>query len=168
MHKIATDSDDHKIVIRKQARARVRVPDGDYLAQFVGPIREARSGRGIEQDVWLIEPNVVVPLFANMPKGDITPSTKIGQILAALEVPVTEPLCTDTLMGRRCWVQVRTATYTVAYDGDLERRTKVLLQKTAPGRVSSASSESHGVTSETESSRAGGTVCIWSRRCRDL
>ena len=125
--KIATDSDDHKIIIRKQAPAPVRVPDGEYLAQFVGHIREARSGQGIVQDVWLMEPDVMVPLFANLPKRVITPSTKIGQILAALGVPVTEPLCTDTLMGRRCWVEVRAASYTVAYDGDLERRTKVPL-----------------------------------------
>jgi hypothetical protein len=127
MPRIATDSDDHKIIIRKQAPAPVRVPDGEYLAQFVGHIREARGGHGIVQDVWLIEPDVTVPLFANVPKGDITPCSKLGQILAALGVPVTEDLCTDTLMGRRCWVQVRTATYTVAYDGDLERRTKMLL-----------------------------------------
>ena len=107
-----------KIVIRQQAKARVRVEDGDYLAEFVGPIREARSGQGLVQDVKLIEPDVLVPLYANIPKGDITPSTKIGQILAALGVPVTEDLCTDTLTGRRCWVRVRAAHHTVAYDGE--------------------------------------------------
>jgi hypothetical protein len=116
-----------KVIIGKQAKTSVRVPDGDYLAQFVEPTRFARGGKSIEQDVWLIEPDVIVPLYANIPKNDITPASKIGQVLIALGIPADEDFCTDTLMGRRCWVRVRAARYTVALDEELERRTKVLL-----------------------------------------
>jgi hypothetical protein len=125
--KKAVANNGERIVIRPQTKARVRVPDGDYLAQFDGPTRFTRSGHGIEQDTWLIEPDVLVPLYANIPKGDITPSSKIGQLLIALGIPTDEPFCTDTLMGRRCWVRVRAANHTVAYDDELERRTKVAL-----------------------------------------
>jgi hypothetical protein len=116
-----------RVIIGKQAKAPVRVPDGDYLAQFVGPTRFTRSGQAIVQDVWLLEPNATVPLYANIPKNGITRCSKIGQLLAALGIPADEDCCTDTLQDRRCWVRVRTSTWTIAYDGELEGRTRVNL-----------------------------------------
>jgi hypothetical protein len=113
-----------RIVIAQQAPRPVRVPDGEYLAQFVGPTRFARSGKAIVQETWLKKPDVMVPLYANLPKdGVITPRSKIGQILAALGVPAAEEFCNTTLEDRRCWVLVKTSTYTIAYDGDLKGRT---------------------------------------------